>query len=187
MPIKLDEAITYNPGHGQDPVVYTCVFLCGCNTMAGAKTIILSLEYGNVSAEGAWVPGALPKKTITRKNEDAEYQSYQAKGDIIDGEWVEREDQNAPLHELVKGDLVDGNWVRRDDQSLPIGEGVLLRIDGEVRQRDVEIKAADPQFDDMRRLFVIGAEDVGEEGFDVVSDFVYQWLIDKGHYKGTIL
>lgn len=91
------------------------------------------------------------------------------------------------------GQVVDGVW----DGSPEEPHGLRIRdepaetstqVDPDTGAPvDVEVKAANPAFSNLRSSFVIEAGDVGKSGYDVVGAFLYQYLITLGYYQGTVV
>jgi hypothetical protein len=72
------------------------------------------------------------------------------------------------------GNTVNGEWVPGIKAGIVADQGFIVRDEGE--GTDYTIMAA--------KLIV--ADDVGKSFYDRISGILYQWLLDKGHYVGTI-
>lgn len=58
---------------------------------------------------------------------------------------------------------------------------------GKYAVQPVEVVAAEPAFDNLRAAFVVAADDVDEEGYDVVANYLYGYLITNAYYNGSIV
>ena len=80
------------------------------------------------------------------------------------------------------GNTVDGAWVNgKTHANCILVQNKPAESDGEE-----ETAPAEPAYDDMVNGVVVTQADVGKLLYSVVSDDLYQYLIDEGHYAGTV-
>ena len=80
------------------------------------------------------------------------------------------------------GNTVNGAWVNgKTHQRIILVKNTEAETDGEV-----ELTPADPAYDNFVGSVFVTQEDVGKLLYGVVSDDLYQYLIDEGHYAGTV-
>lgn len=137
MPIALATPHHYEPGHGDPGVDYNLVIISGMNMLSTQRTLVLTMQYGNVDASGNWIPSPEPERRIRI--------------------------QNIPARTQGGTDPEDGLW------------------------KEIEVAPADPVFDNLKDGFVIGLGDLNSNGYDVTGAYLYQYLIDNGHYSGVIV
>lgn len=98
------------------------------------------------------------------------------------------------------GNVVGGAWVPSGEPAHSIRiqnvEAVMasgiVDIPGEGEDpptqewREEETTPANPAYDDMKAALLIDAAHVGEQLYTVLGGFLYAWLLEHGHYQGTI-
>ena len=93
---------------------------------------------------------------------------------------------------LQYGNVVNGAWISKDKPFIVsisnCPEQVEMGINPETSEpENVVTCPADMAFDDMREDFAIVQGDVDLKGYDVVSNYLYNYLITNGYYTGILV